>query len=118
MIIVNPKAGAFPFQIRAKINPTLTQASLSKGFGLGEKGGTLSADFDYASSLADERRPFQQYQRITANVLYSKTFKDVVRTTTGLGFYSDVDAQKLDLRIKSTSVSARPKTWVSSSIPT
>lgn len=96
VIIVNPKAGAFPFQVRAKINPTLTQASLSKGFRLGERGGTLSADFDYASSLADERRPFQQYQRITINVLYSKTFKDVVRTTTGVGFYSDVDAQKLD----------------------
>ncbi len=96
VIIVNPKAGAFPYQVRAKINPTLTQASLSKGFRLGEKGGTLSADFDYASSRADERRPFQQYQRITTNVLYSKTFREDVRTTTGLGFYSDVDAQKLD----------------------
>lgn len=96
VIIVNSKAGAYPFQLRLKVNPTLTQTSVSKGFRLGDRGGTLSADFDYASSLADERRPFQQYQRITANVLYSKTFRDVVRTTTGVGFYSDVDAQKLD----------------------
>ena len=73
VIIVNHKAGVYPFQIRTKINPTLTQASVSKGFGLGEKGGALSADFDYASSLADERRKYQQYRRITANLLYSKT---------------------------------------------
>ena len=96
VIIVNPKAGEYPFHVRAKINPTLTQASLSKGFALGKKGGALSADFDYASSLADERRPYQQYRRITTNLLYSKTFAEKVRTTTGLGFYSDVDAQKLD----------------------
>ena len=96
VIIVNPKAGEYPFRVRAKINPTLTQASVSKGFALGKNGGALSADLDYASSLADERRPYQQYRRITANLLYSKTFADKVRTTTGLGFYSDVDAQKLD----------------------
>ena len=96
VIIVNPKAGEYPFRIRTKINPTLTQASVSKGFALGKRGGALSADFDYASSLADERRPYQQYRRITANLLYSKTFAEKLRTTTGLGFYSDIDAQKLD----------------------
>ena len=96
VIIVNPKAGEYPFRIRTKINPTLTQASVSKGFALGKKGGALSADFDYASSLADERRPYQQYRRITANLLYSKTFAEKLRTTTGFGFYSDLDAQKLD----------------------
>lgn len=96
VIIVNPKAGAYPFQVRAKVNPTLTQASISKGFSLGRKGGALSADFDYASSLADERRPYQQYRRITSNLLYSKTFKETVRTTFGAGFYTDIDAHKLD----------------------
>lgn len=96
VIIVNPKAGEYPFRIRTKINPTLTQASVSKGFGLGPKGGALSVDVDYAHSLADERRPYQQYRRITSNLLYSKTFAGTVRTTTGLGFYSDLDAQKLD----------------------
>jgi outer membrane receptor for ferrienterochelin and colicin len=96
VIIVNPKAGRSPFQARLKVNPTLTQASLSKGFAVGERDGTLSVDFDYAKSLADERRPYQGFQRVTANLLYSRTFADNVRTTTGLGFYSDLDAQKLD----------------------
>lgn len=96
VIIVNPKAGAFPINIRLKVNPTLTQASIGKGFALGKNGGNLSADFDYARSLTDERRPYRQYQRITADLLYSKTFAENVRTTTGVGFYSDVDAQKLD----------------------
>ena len=96
VIIVNHKAGEFPFQVRLKVNPTLTQASVGKGFRIGRNGGTMSADVDYASSLADERRPYQQYRRITANLLYSKLFGGKVSTTTGLGFHSDLDAQKLD----------------------
>ena len=96
VIIVNHKAGEYPFQIRTKINPTLTQASIGKGFRLGRNGGTMSADFDYASSLADERRPYQQYRRITANLLYSKVFGSKINATAGVGFYSDIDAQKLD----------------------
>lgn len=97
VIIVNPKAGAYPFQVRAKVNPTLAQASISKGFALGKNGGALSADVDYASSLADERRPYQQYRRISSSILYSKTFSETVRTTFGAGFNTDLDAQKLDL---------------------
>ncbi|MCM1502128.1 MAG: TonB-dependent receptor plug domain-containing protein [Bacteroidales bacterium] len=96
VIIVNRKAGVFPFQLRTKVNPTLVQASASKGFGLGKDNGAISADIDYASSLADERRPYQQYRRITANLLYSNTFKENIRTTVGADFYSDLDAQKLD----------------------
>ncbi|WP_280765506.1 TonB-dependent receptor [Parabacteroides sp. PFB2-10] len=96
VIIVNPKAGKSHYQARLKINPTLTQASVSKGFAVGKKDGSLSVDFDYAKSLADERRPYQGFQRVTANMLYSRTFLDNIRTTSGLRFYSDLDAQKLD----------------------
>lgn len=96
VIIVNRKAGVFPVMIRTKVNPTLVQASASKGFGLGKKRGAISADIDYASSLADERRPYQQYRRITAGMLYSNTFKESIRTTVGADLYSDLDAQKLD----------------------
>lgn len=96
VIIVNPKAGVYPFQIKIKINPTLTQASIGKGFGLGKNGGNLSVDFDYAKSLSDERRPYQGFQRFTTNLLYSKNFKQHLTTTTGFGLYSDLDATKLD----------------------
>lgn len=96
VIIVNPKAGEFPWQIRSKINPTLTQVSVGKGFSLGKKYGKLSVDADYAKSLSDERRPYQSYSRITGNLLYSKNIGEKLTTTTGLGFSSDLDAQKLD----------------------
>lgn len=96
VIIINPKAGVYPLQTKFKINPTLTQASIGKGFNLGKKAGNISIDFDYAKSLADERRPSQGFQRFTGNLLYSKSFKDKLTTTTGLSFYSDLDAQKLD----------------------
>ncbi len=96
VIIINPKAGASHYQARLKVNPTLTQASISKGFSLGKNGGSLSVDFDYAKSLSDERRPYQGFQRVTSNLLYSKRLFDKLNTTTGFGFYSDLDAQKLD----------------------
>lgn len=96
VIIINPKAGEYPFQVRMKINPTLTQASVAKGFSLGEKAGKLSVDFDYASSLSDERRPFQGFQRFTSNLLYSNAIGKNITSTTGFGFYSDIDANKLD----------------------
>ncbi len=96
VIIINPKAGVYPIQVRLKINPTLTQTSIGKGFNLGKEYGKLSFDFDYAKSLADERRPSQGFQRFTGNLLYTKVFREKLNTTTGLGFYSDLDAQKLD----------------------
>jgi Outer membrane receptor for ferrienterochelin and colicins len=96
VIIVNPKAGEFPWQVRSKINPTLTQASIGKGFNLGEKRGKISFDADYASSLNDERRPYQGYSRITTNILYSKNITKSITSTTGVGFGYDIDAQKLD----------------------
>lgn len=96
VIIVNPKAGEFPLQVRAKINPTLTQTSIGKGINLGEKLGSLSIDADYAKSLQDERRPYQGYQRITTNILHSKVFNNNISATTGLSFISDLDATKLD----------------------
>lgn len=97
VIIVNPKAGVSQLQARFKINPTLTQASVGKGFSLGERGGAMSVDVDYASSLADERRPYQGFRRLTANALYTKRFlSNKISTTSGVRFYSDLDAQKLD----------------------
>lgn len=96
VIIVNPKAGVYPVQVKGKLNPTLTQASVGKGFALGKRWGTLDMDMDYTHSLADERRPNQGYQRITGNLLYTRNFTDQLYTTTSLRFYTDLDATKLD----------------------
>ncbi|MFA6592624.1 MAG: TonB-dependent receptor [Bacteroidales bacterium] len=96
VIIINPKAGEYPLQVKMKINPTLTQVSAGKGFDLGSKAGKLTLDLDYASSLSDERRPYQGFKRLTANTLYSNKLSNEISTTTGFGFYSDLDAQKLD----------------------
>ena len=96
VIIVNPKAGVYPVQVKGKLNPTLTQASVGKGVALGKRWGTLDVDMDYTHSLADERRPNQGYQRITGNLLYSRNFTPQLYTTSSLRFYTDLDATKLD----------------------
>ncbi len=96
VIIINPKAGSYPWQARLKINPTLTQASLGKGFHLSDRAGDMSIDFDYAKSLSDERRPYQGFQRFTSNLLHTVNITRELRATTGIGFFSDLDATKLD----------------------
>lgn len=97
-ILVKTKAGKEPFQLKARVNPTLTQLWLGKGFGFGEKFGSLNVDLDYTYSVSDQRLNFNGYNRITANVLYTKKFfrdKPLV-TTTGFSYAMNMDEQKQD----------------------
>ncbi|MDQ6481840.1 TonB-dependent receptor [Dyadobacter sp. LHD-138] len=97
-ILVKTKAGKEPFQVKARVNPTLTQVWLGKGFGFGEKYGSLNVDLDYTYSVADQRLNFTGYNRITGSLLYTKKFfrdKPLV-TTTGFAYAMNVDEQKQD----------------------
>ncbi len=73
-IVVNSKQGATPLSIRGKINPSIYQTSLSKGWALGGNGGTLNASADYLSSSGDPRVKRESYDRVNARLSHSKTF--------------------------------------------
>jgi len=97
-ILVKTKAGHTPFQIKARINPTLNQFWAGKGFELGKNGGSLNADIDYTKSYSDQRYAYDAYNRLTSSLLYSKSFfKDQpLFTTTGFSFAKNLDQLKQD----------------------
>ncbi len=97
-ILIKTKAGYTPFQIKARVNPTLNQVWLGKGFNLGKRAGNLNADLDYTKSYSDQRYAYDAYNRLTSSLLYSKTFfKDqVLFTSTGFSFAKNIDELKQD----------------------
>ncbi|RFS26573.1 TonB-dependent receptor [Chitinophaga silvatica] len=97
-ILVKTKAGPTPYHLKARINPTLTQMWLGKGFALGEKYGSLNLDVDYTKSYSDQRYDYNAFNRVTINALHSKKFfkNQPLFATTGFTFATNLDNQKQD----------------------
>ena len=97
-ILVKTKAGQTPFQLKARVNPTLNQLWFGKGFSLGKKAGNLNADIDYTKSFSDQRFAYDAYSRLTGSVLYSNTFfKDnPLTTSTSFSYAMNLDQLKQD----------------------
>ena len=95
-VIVNTKAGQTPFEIRAKINPSVLNASLGKGLKLGRKGGHLNVNADYARSSGDPRVKNRSFDRISGGITYSNTFGNIWYTNTKFNFSSLIDLRTTD----------------------
>lgn len=54
LVVVHSKVGVTPWQIKAKVNPAMTNASLTKGFSL-NKAGIMNVNLDYAKAWGDPR---------------------------------------------------------------
>ena len=97
-ILVKTKAGLSPLQLKARINPVLTQLWAGEGFDLGKNRGYLNADLDYTKAYTDQRYSFDAYSRVTGSLLYSKIFfkERPLSTTTGFSYAMNLDEQKQD----------------------
>ncbi|MDR0295305.1 MAG: carboxypeptidase-like regulatory domain-containing protein [Prevotellaceae bacterium] len=73
-IVVKTKAGIAPWAVRFKTDPSLKQVAIGKGFGLGNKVGSLNFGLDYTLAQKDPRTPKEAYDRINASVAYSNIF--------------------------------------------
>ena len=82
-VIINTKAGVTPWEAIAKVDPNSKLFSLSKGLRLRRSNSSLNFGVDYTNSNADRRKTYMGYDRLTANVAYSKTF---MQTSTPLTF--------------------------------
>lgn len=85
-VIVHSKAGREPVSVRVKANPYTYQAAASGGFKLGDKAGVLNLAADYAYSTASLYQAYSYYQRVNLKTMWSKTFADILKTTTSLNF--------------------------------
>ena len=75
-VVVKTKAGVTPWEIRLKADPQLKQVSFGKGFPLGEKGGVLNFDADYAHAASDVRTPASAYQRVNFQAGWSGNIRN------------------------------------------
>ncbi|MBQ0006720.1 MAG: TonB-dependent receptor, partial [Alistipes sp.] len=73
-VVVKTKAGVTPWEVRLKTDPHLKQASAGKGFAIGEKGGTMNFEGDFAYAYNDIRTPSSAYKRFNFQVGYSNLF--------------------------------------------
>lgn len=93
-VVVKTKAGVSPWEIRVKADPQLKQISGGKGFALGEKGGVLNFDLDYAKAYQDIRTPASAYDRVNFQTGYFKNFAKKVTFNVKLrGNYSNASTQ-------------------------
>lgn len=89
-VVVKTKAGITPWEVRVKADPQLKQISAGKGFSLGEKGGVMNFDMDYAKAYEDIRTPASAFNRFNFQVGYSNNFaKKVTLNVKVRGNYSN-----------------------------
>lgn len=80
-VIIKSKAGREPLTIRLKTDPSIYQASVSKGVSLGQERGNLNVSGDYAHSIKDAKESYAYYQRATARAMYSNRFNKLSSNT-------------------------------------
>ncbi len=95
-IIIKSKKGETPLSIRVKSDPLDKLVYVGKGYRLPKDGGTLNFGIDYTKYVADQRSPFDQYERITSNLNYEKLFNKVFLSSTQLAFTGTIDKQITD----------------------
>jgi len=95
-IIVKSKKGETPLTLRVKSDPLNKLVYIGKGYRLPKDGGILNFGIDYTKFVADQRSPFDQYQRITSSLNYERLFHKVFLSTTQVGFTGTIDKQISD----------------------
>jgi hypothetical protein len=95
-IIIKSKKGETPFTIRVKSDPLDKLFYVGKGFKLPGNLGTLNVGVDFTRYVADQRSPFDKYQRITSNLNHEIRIKKSVLISTQLAFIGTLDKQISD----------------------
>lgn len=90
-IIIKSKKGATPMTLRVKSDPLNKLLYVGKGFKLPSEWGTLNVGLDYTKFVADQRSPFDQYQRVTSNVSHERKFGKSFTTSTQMAYTGTID---------------------------
>lgn len=95
-IIIKSKKGATPLTLRVKSDPLNKLVYAGKGFRLPGDWGTLNVGMDYTKFVADQRSPFDQYQRVTSNLNHERKVGKNFTTTTQLAYTGTIDKKVND----------------------
>ena len=97
LIRINRKAGVTPFSVNTSLRQGNTNISLSKGFNISDRLGTLSLSLDYLNANSDPRNSLESYDRITGSAIWT-IYKDNpnIRNTLSLNLHNNLDDTNYD----------------------
>lgn len=95
-IVVKSKKGETPLTFRVKSDPLNKLLYAGKGFRLPGKAGVLNVGLDYTRFVADQRSPFDTYNRITSNLNYERLFGKNFLSSFQLAYTGTLDKQISD----------------------
>lgn len=98
IINVKTKATVEPLQAKFRLNPTLKQAWVGQGFGIGKDQGALFVDVDYTHAANRQIQTSESYQRFNTSFQYTNTIgaNKNLYTNTTLAFGGYYDDSKVD----------------------
>ncbi len=73
MVSITTKTGRTKYLLEYVTKPNIKQTTLSKGFDLGEKRGTVNLDFQRSHSFSEIESPYTTYDKNTLSVKYAKS---------------------------------------------
>jgi len=98
-VLIKTKAGYTPWEVKLKTDALIKQFNIGKGFKLKSKS-NVNFNFDYLQSYDDLRSKYTGFNRITAEVGYSKVFSlrnSPLAFNAKLSWFGTVDDAKTDL---------------------
>lgn len=97
-VIINRRAGITPFYGSVKVQYDIINASLGKGFSLGNKYGLFNYNVDYQSSTKDKRDNLKTNSRLSLNTTWTKTLSSRLKwdNTLSLDLSQSIDGLKND----------------------
>ncbi len=98
-VVIKTKAGYAPWEVKLKTDAQIKQFTLGKGFGFKSKLSAVNVSFDYLQSYDDLRSKYKGFNRLTAEVGFSKMFslqKSPLTYNAKLSGYETIDDAKTD----------------------
>jgi hypothetical protein len=83
-VIVKSRAGKDPLKVKFKTNPDLYQGSVSQGFLLSDRWGSLNVSGDYLYTVKEPTEAYAFYQRLATKALWSTALRGSLYATTSL----------------------------------
>ncbi len=98
-VLIKTKSGYTPLEVKLKTDPKIKQFTLGKGFSLKSIRSAVNFNFDYLQSFSDLRSKYEGFNRLTAEVGFSKVFdqqKIPLTFNSKLSWYETIDDAKTD----------------------
>ena len=99
VVLIKTKAGYTPLEVKLKTDPKIKQLTFGKGLSLKSIRSNLNFNFDYLQSFDDIRSKYTVFNRLTAEVGFSKIFdpqKIPLTYNAKVSYYETIDDFKTD----------------------